>query len=266
MVDDLRIWSLRIQSAGRFTLPPFRGPLIRGILGAALFDQLGHAAANALFRGGGPPPFRLDTPVGPVEELHAGDTWQLRLVTFDPGVEEPLLDALETALAVGLGDARVPQEVLGVVTLAHGGENPSSHSPELSPDFDGRGREIFRMGGVRVRLASPVELKRRDEVIARPLLLDLLHGARHRVRALGIDASTLPRFEDEVEQVPGRAREYHHRRHSAAQGRDYTLSGVVGSLAARPTEAQAAWLALAEVLGLGSDTAQGKGVIRVEPL
>lgn len=266
MVEHLRVWQLRLRSEGCFTLPSFSGPLLRGVMGAALFEQLGHAAANELFRGGGPAPFRLDTPVGPAQQLVPGSEWSLRLVTFDPGVEEPLLDALAAALATGLGAGRAAQSIESVATLAHGGALAPVQAPELPPDLPSRHREVVRMGSVRVRLASPVELQRRDEVIARPGLLDLLHGTRHRVRALGLDASALPRFEDEVLEVPGRARAFHHPRHSAAQGREYTLSGVLGTVAARPTAAQAAWLALAELLGVGSDTAQGKGAIRVEPL
>jgi hypothetical protein len=265
VLDPVRIWRLAVRTEGDLDLPAFAGPLLRGVMGNALFARFGPAAAELFEAPNATAPFRLDMPLTHPRTVLAGKQWPLRLVTFRSDLEAPLLDAMEAALATGLRADRVPQAIMNTRTLRHGGERAPDGDPQLPPDLSARARQIVEAGLVVVRLASPTELKRRGDRIRRPCTSDVLHATVHRARALGLDVSEMPLFEDEAEELPGSFSTWRHERDSMAQGRRYDLVGEVGALAVRPTQAQAAWLALAEIIGVGASTAYGMGVVRVEP-
>ena len=271
MLGAIRIWELDLESAGAFTLPAFHGPLLRQVTGKALYERLGDVDAEAIFRApDGSRPFRFDTPVQGERELRRYSRWSVRFVTFEPEVAGVLMEALVDGLAAGLGEQRVPQQLVGCRMLAHGGADaPEWDGP---PDVRERADELAMWPELTVHLASPTEIKRRpmlpdgsldrrSEMVRTPTGLDLLRATHLRAASLGY--GPLARFDAEaVDDEPGSFKVYTHRRASMAQDRRYTMVGVVGSLVLRPTLLQCGWLALAEVLGLGSDTAQGKGVVR----
>lgn len=264
MLSHTRIWRFEVESTGDFDLPAFPGPLLRSVLGNALYAMLGDEQAEAIFRPGDnpPAPFRFDTPLGKPRTLRGGQRWSFRLVTFHRGVEEVFVDGMINALQQGLGDNRIRQNVVDMRPLADGGSAAGDGVWDEGPDIATR---ALSLSAVTVRCASPTELKRQKELIRRPQALDVLHAVRQRAWRLGLDVDSMPRFEDEVDELPGDFRMYEHQRRSTAQQRKYSLIGVVGAFAMRPTLAQALWLSLGEVIGIGSDTAQGKGVLRLEP-
>lgn len=267
LLSSVRIWEFELQNHGAFDVPPFVGPLLRGVLGRSLFDRLGEAPATALFEPGkGAPLFRFDTPIGPSRSLRPGDRWQVRFVTFDLHAAQFFLGAFQHACTEGLGKQRARQEVEGLRLLAHGGGGAPAHPDEGAPLVEARAEELLEAGAIVVRLASPAELKRGGQRVRQPGLADVLRATSHRARELKLDTSGLPRFEDACEELAGTMKTWSHARWSEAQGREYGLLGAVGGLACRPTPSQARWLALAEVLGIGASTAYGMGVVRAEPL
>ncbi len=267
MLPDVHLWRIELRTLAPLELPPFAGPLLRGVLGNALFVGLGAEAGAGLFEPGiAAPRFRFDTPVQPVRTLRPGQRWSFRFVTFEEESAEVFLTALQAACVAGLRDNRAEQEIVKVTELAHGG--PSAPDREAGADLQLslRAEELLQAGGLVLRLLSPTELKRQGRRIRTPSTADVLHGAAARARALGIDLSDFPRFEEDATEIVGRMTTWSHARHSAAQGRDYGLVGVLGGIALRPTAAQAAWIALAEVLGVGASTAYGMGSVRAYPL
>lgn len=267
MLASTRIWRIELRSSGRLELPPFIGPLLRGVLGNALFVGLGHDVATALFEPGkGAPRFRFDTPLTPARTLRKGQTWAVRLVTFDAASEDTFLTAFQVACTAGLRDDRIPQSVVSVRTLESGSSRAPDGPPDQPPDLAARAQELLSAGTIVVRLASPAELKRKGQPIRQPGLRDVLLATSHRARELQLELADFPRFEDDCSELVGRMTPWHHARHSEAQDRDYGLWGVVGGIACTPTPAQAYWVALAEVLGIGASTAYGMGVVRAMPV
>ena len=274
MLSAVRIWKIDLESRGEFTLPAFPGPLLRQVTGNMLYRQIGDQAAEAIFRSpDGFRPFRFDTPLGRERVLHRRSQWSVRFVTLESETEQVLVDALLGAMEAGLGEQRVPQEVVACSLLKHGGADALRGG--AAPDLDSRVDELVGLPAVTLRCASPTELKRKPvlpdgsvdrkgkaELIRFPTTLDVLRGAHLRAGSLGY--GPLPRFDEEpVDEMPGDRRVWTVHRESTAQERAYDLIGVVGAIALRPTPLQCWWLALAEILGVGSDTAQGKGVVRV---
>ncbi len=236
-------------SRERWVAPPFAGPLLRSALGAACAllacspgcrdaVHLADCAFERAFHGAPdrPPPFRLDTSGLDGRRLAPKDPWRLRLVVFQPEAAALLADALTLALSRGLGRDRSVHDVAVLRAVP---------PPRVEP-------------GVRVvRLLTPTLLARQGTALRRPAAIDLLHAARLRARTLGIPAS-LPRYEEDVAVLdswtdPAPVR---------WEGGD--LPGVVGAWRLDATPAQAEWLALAALIGLGKHTAFGLGAVGVE--
>lgn len=267
MLSHVRIWRFTLRTQGELSLPGFVGPMVRGVIGRAMFEQLGPEAATAIFEPhAGAPCFRVDTPLHPQRVLPRSKRWHLRLITFNPDIEDAVLNAFAAACATGFRDNRVPQEISDVATLSHGGQWAPVIDAALPPSIELRADELFNAGAVTIRLASPARIKRGKELVRFPELQDVLVATAHRVRELQLDASGLGRFDDRSAELPGTMTRWHHPRHSQAQDRDYSLDGVVGGFAAALNRQQARWIALAEILGVGAKTAYGMGVIRAAPV
>lgn len=231
--------------------PPFAGPLVRSALGAACallacspgcrdavhvpgcdFERAFHGTNDR------PPPFRLDTSGLDGRRLAPRDAWRLRLVVFRPDVAGLLVDSLVLALSRGLGDARSVHEVAVVREVA----------PEV---IDAPG------GDVVVRLLTPTLLARQGRPLPDPTAIDLLHAARLRARALEVPAG-LPRYEADVDVVEA------WRERARVRWEGTELPAFVGAWRVRATPPQAAWLALASLMGVGKHTAFGMGAVSVE--
>lgn len=254
---------LPVMLAGPRWQSPFTGPTLRAALGARLrLLACTRACGDGPCRVGagcgyhdafeperGPAPYRFDAADLDRRELTAGDTGSLLLVAFDDTSATRLTDAVRFALAEGLGRDRT-RFVVG--------------EPAPVP-FDPLVRAATLGPFIRVRLASPTELVRDGRPITAPTPLDVLHGARHRARELGLALPDAPRFEPEVEAEGLAAEAWRGWRWSTRQQREIPVRGALATWAVRPTPAQAWWFALAELVGVGKGTAMGKGAVRCHP-
>lgn len=252
-------WRVGVEVVGAAPRQPWSERVHRG-LGPEL-----HARACALNCGDAPcrlgPGCAFARTYGPnVERRFRLDTSDLdgrrgppalRLVCLASPDEGLLLASLPAALA--------PHRPRTLDPLCHGGDDPP-----LGPlDLGARAAEL--VGDVGVELRSLCALKRDEAPVTHPTLLDLLHAARLRVRRLGLDTSAFPPFEEEVtlldEATPCPGVRLHRNRDGAAP-----IPGVHHALRVHATPAQAAWIALAEVVGVGGKTALGFGVVRATSL
>lgn len=253
-------WTLVARARGGHELLPFSGWIVRGALGRALRAAecrrgcgdgpctvpaaCGYAR---LFEHGGTAQFRLDASELDGRTMRDGDLAHVRLVTFDEASSAAHADALRRALEDGIGDARLPFEVLSV-------------APER-PDPFARALELGDR--LLVELRTPTEIGRGGGWVEEPSPLDILHATLQRFRALGLDASLWPRFEEEVQHHPAWTSPWHGRRWSARRRAWLAMRGARAGFKVRPTPAQAVWFALAETLGVGAGTAFGMGVVRL---
>lgn len=256
-LPDVAVWSVGVRAAGRGPARPWAelvhaglGPALRA-RGCALDcgdDPCRLGAGCAFDRCHGPNrerTYRLDaTDLGP-----GGGA--LRLVSLASPDEGLLLTCLPEVLR--------PHRATHLTPLCHGGDDPAPGPLDLGA------RARVLTGEVAVELRSLCSLKREQEPVTHPTVLDLLHAARLRTNRLGLDVSAFPVFEDEValieEDTPRPGVRLHHNRHGARP-----IPGVLHRVCVHLSPAQAAWLALAEVVGVGGKTALGFGVVRGAPL
>lgn len=271
------LWELGLEAAEPHPPRLLHGEALRSRLGVALHRracasgcgdgrcQLPDACAFAACFEGDEAlrPWRLDTSAVDGRAIDRRQPWAVRLATFAPGVEGLLLASLQ--------DGAQPDRVLARRRLAHGGD----HAPELAAggrlDLGDRTHTLSRP--VLVEARSPWVLKRRpagggaSAPIAEPRPADLLHATLQRARRLGLPVAEWPRFTPEVDVLeappPTTTRLVHHTRRQPGPG---LWVGVRPTWLLRPTAEQAAWLALAEVIGVGGRTAFGMGVVRCTPL
>lgn len=247
----------------------FTGPLIHSALGlamrlrhcrsgcrAACGGGAGGGAASGgpgcafgeVFEGGG---FRVDSSELDGRALEAGERWTLRVAVLsgDPG---PLLDGLRAGLALGLGSGRAPHRTV------------EERCWRLPPDHLER-RAAALTGEATVSLQTPAAIKRRSGLGAESRVLqaltpeDLMHAAFTRGRAVGLRGPQAPsalagecvtqRWQDQS-------------RWSSRQQSSHPVAGVTGTWRVYPDRAQAWWLALAELAGIGGHTGLGMGVLQ----
>lgn len=275
--SEVSLWRLEVRARAVRPARALHAEGIRSQLGLALHRRVcglecgegrcrlpGACAFAACFEGDDRMrPWRLDTTAIDGTRVQPGDSWSLRVATFAQAHAAPLLAALRDALA--------PDAVECPVPLADGGDAAEPRPPGTPMDL---GPRAARLSGPTVVTAkSPLALKRkapgetRSHPVDEPTILDLLHATLQRARRIGMEVSTWPRFGAEVhllEETPAeRSRLVHLTRRQPTPGQ---LVGVRRSWFLRPTPEQAAWLALAEVIGVGGRTTMGLGVVRCTPL
>lgn len=194
--------------------------------------------------------------------MDVDDQRSLRLVTYRSYDEGVLLASLPEALA--------PHTLSAPVRLSHGGDAPAALAADEGLDLGPRATRLAQR--VEVELRALTALKRGGRLIEEPGVLDVLHATRHRGRALGLDLSAWPPFEDDVSLVESAGAVAGVRLHPSTRRPEgglpprhrgpVAIPGVAARWHVVPTAAQAAWLALAEVTGVGGKTALGMGVVR----
>lgn len=270
---DVSLWRVDVRAHADRPARTLQAEAIRSRLGVALHRRVcaldcgegrcrlpASCAFAACFEGDDSVrPWRIDTSEIDGATVRAGAAWSLRVATFARAHEAPLLAALRDALA--------PDRVERLVPLADGGDAAAPRPAEAPMDLGLRATELT--GPTVVSARSPLSLKRKAPGEARsrpvddPTVLDLLHATLQRARRIGVDVAAWPRFGADVrlleETAPERFRVVHLTRRQPTPGH---LVGVRRSWLLRPTPEQAAWLALAEVIGVGGRTTMGMGVIR----
>ena len=233
----------------------FSGPLIHSALGLAM--RLRHCRAGCrsaceeacafgeVFDGGG---FRVDSSELDRQELAEGERWTLRVVTA--GEPEILLHGLRAALALGLGSGRVPHRT--VEERCH--RLPADHLER---------RAAALTGEAVVELLTPTAIKRRlggaeSRVLQALTPEDLMHAAFTRGRAVGQRG---PQASAELAGECLLQRWQDLSRWSSRQQSRHPVAGVTGTWRVYPDPAQAWWLALAELAGIGGHTGLGMGVL-----
>jgi hypothetical protein len=260
---DVLSWSVEATSLGEHEHLPFTGWIVRGALGRALRElgcaqacgagacraaRLGQSCTYAdLFEHGGAPLYRLDASDLDGRHLHPGDPVRLRLVTFDARSGPLYAEALRRALERGIGDRGVP---IGVGAVRPGTPDPWERAAALGPKF-------------LVELRTPTEIGRGTPKAEAPTPLGVLHATRARLQSLHLDAGALPPFEEEVRHHVAWMSPWQGTRWSARRNTWVPMRGARAGFKVLATPAQAVWFALAEVLGVGTGTAFGMGVVRL---
>lgn len=254
----LRMLVLRARARADHHTLPFNGWIVRGALGRAAHalacrcgpgdTHLPGCGFATLFDSPAPG-WRLDASELDGRWLRAGDAWELRITGFGAPLDL-LADAAVRALADGLGEARQPHDVESVDVLD--GFDPLARAEELGHR-------------AQVLLVTPADLRRDREPIREPAPLDVLHATRHRARAFGLPIE-LPWFEEETQALELWREWARGQRWSAERRRWEPVEGVRAAWNWTLSPAQAAWLAVAEVVGIGKHGTAGLGVVRAQRL
>lgn len=239
-LHSLRRHSLRLLPIDPGWSEPFAGKVVRSALGNSI-HQLG--AGTEAFASPETASFALDA--SELDgELCSTQARTLRLTTFQPEVEAPLLAGLRFALPQGLGPERVRFAIV------------EERSEEV--DLDALAWQWLETQSFELRTPTFLKSPAWREAPAPGMILGALGG---KLKQHGLDLN-LPSANPEVEceAGPRRWERWDHR--SQATGQDYPVEGWVGSWRIRLDPAQARWFAVGEALGVGKGCTRGQGVMR----
>lgn len=274
-LGSLTVTTLTLSPRGRWSVDQ-AGPVLRSALGLALrvtsclrdcrepCEEVTRCAYGRLYEARGVRPMRLDA-LELDADLAPGERVQVHLVVpGDPGLRARTTVALRRAVSRGLGpEPRVRFRVLA--------------EDEVEVDLVARAEALA--GGAEVACLTPTAITLREPETDRDRRWDpsqtgglrpILNSAGTRLRLL-LGAGAPPegspwRFgDDPLVPETGFAEHCALSTWSQRQRRRYPTGGLIGHWVVRPTLAQAYWLAVAEVLGVGRGTTRGQGVVRCAP-
>ena len=252
-------------------LPPGKeSNIFRGALGSAL-RKISEAEYTRIFDprwntgpsgyADAPRPFVLRSPSRD-GEIAPGQSFACDLFLFDtlPSTRSILCDAFTLAAATGLGPTKAKAELTSFETREPARKFPLFGAPGS--------------GTLRLRFATPTQLKGSGGVLAEPQFPVLIHRLAERIRALGRLYQNWPADWDGAEPLNIAESVNLTRwewtrtdvfRRSARNGQQHSIGGFTGW--AEYTGPLAAFLPLLEIgrwTGVGRQTVWGNGEIRIE--
>ena len=282
---------LRLQFAHRFAhatkLPPFKGGLWHGLLGASLHD-VSESAFQCLFA---PDQSRrlwtLRAPLQHDVRIPSGTELDAELILFGDAVahSNACIDAFARMGERGFGakEGRLPATVTGIAQTGQNGKlfpvgSCECRTLSLNELVASTASEVATDHGLRVELLSPLHLSAYGQLVKHPpgmeLLLRRLLGRLRQLgpatsefqQAIHSEVNLLLERAAQVELVDGLITHWRWNRYSARQHRTMPLEGIQGTLTyGAPAAWLYPWLKLAEWTHLGAKTSFGLGAVRIEP-